>query len=247
MKEKRRYRNSGLIPIYFNNIFQKSTIIVFLISIGLMSISMVIAANPWLNQSDYLKYSNDFHLMYFEQGALLIQIFNSIIVSSLVISIVIQSNSFDTLFLSYISRSKICLIKFVNAAIILFILCLYEMTLFIGIGLLMYSNFIVEVTTLIGFLYLYIAMLFEMIIGILLTTILPIVLVPMCILFIFLVLKLICNNYDIIMEYITNVIPAISLNRDSLSFEMTNPLLSIIWVILCFVIYSNIYNIKDLK
>lgn len=245
--QKRKYKISNLISLYLNNIFQKPILIVFLISILLMSACVLIASNPWLDSLDYLKSSNDFHLMYFQQGILIIQIFNSVIVSSLVISIVIHSSGFDALFISYIPRRNICIVKLINISFIILILALYEMILFIGVGLFVYPNFYPNLMTFIGFLYLYITMMFEVIISILMTTLFPIVLVPMSILFIFLVLRLICNNYTIIMEYISNFIPLLRLNKDNLDFEMTNPILSVIWILLCFILYINVYSIKDLK
>ncbi|MBE6137579.1 MAG: hypothetical protein E7176_04205 [Erysipelotrichaceae bacterium] len=247
MLRKEKYKYSGLQAIYFNYIFQKSIFVVFLISIILMSIFVVLSSNPWLDRLDYIKYPNDFHLMYFTQASLIIQIFNSIIVATLVISTVIQANSFDTLFLSYIPRKKIALYKILNVSIILFLLCLYELVLFIGVGMLVYPSFVPIAMSYIGFMNIIVVMMFEFSVCIVFTTILPIVFIPMCSLFIFIVIKLLSNNYRMVMDIISKIMPVVKLNSSSMTFETSNPILSIIWVLLLIVIYVNIYSLKDIK
>lgn len=247
MHQKQRYKYSKLFSIYFNFIFQKSTLIIFLLSIIILSICLLLCSNPGYDKIDYIKYSSDFHLMYFKQSNLIIQIFNSIIVVTFVISITLQTNNFDVLFISYTSRNKIALFKIINISIILFLLIIYELALFLGIGLIFYSDFIPNITTFFSFFGMYIIMMFEFSVCILFTSFIPIILTPMIFLFVFFVIKLLCNNYNMISNFFSKLIPIININQKNLYFEIHNPILCIIWILLLLIIYINIYTIKDLK
>ena len=116
---RNKYKLNSLISLYISYIFQKGTIIIFSISLLLMLVFLILISNPWMNNTTYLLSSKDIHKAYLEQGIFIIQVFNSVIIAILVIQLFINSNSFDTLFISYAKRKNIVYMKLISILIIL--------------------------------------------------------------------------------------------------------------------------------
>ena len=100
---------------------------------------LVVIANPSLSDTDYLLGFKDIHNAYFEQSLFVIQVFNSIIVTTVVITIIINSISFDSLFVSYVPRYIICISKLCAILIIIFGIILFEVIIVYLIPLLKYD------------------------------------------------------------------------------------------------------------
>ncbi len=69
----------------------------------------------------------------------------------------------------------------------------------------------------------------------------------MVFLFVSLVLKIICNNFDIIYKGLSTAIPLVKINYMQIIFEIKNPVLTILWIILFALLYISIYEIKDIR
>ncbi len=247
MKKRRKYRISSLISLYVCFIFQKSTFIIFILSLLLMTVGICLISNPWLQDIEYIEAAEDFHLLYIQQSLLIIQIFNSVIITTLCLCLGIQAKSFDTLFISHISRKWLCLIKVVVLAGIGFLICFYEMLLVIGVGFIRYPRFIPSLTCFYEFGHLYLCFLFENLLGMTLTAILSIFFVPMTILFLSLGLRVIVNNFPIAGEKISAFFPILRFHQKDMSYLLDYPLLAVAWIILLFFLYTCIYEIKDIK
>ena len=98
-KEGRKWIN--LISLYLNYVFQKSTIIIFLVSILFMILALIIIINPNFDMDLYKINPASFHEKYFMQSLFVLSIFNGILVTTISIIYMLQSNSFDALFLSF--------------------------------------------------------------------------------------------------------------------------------------------------
>ncbi len=244
---KRKNKLWNLINLYFEFSFQKSTIIIGILSILIMIFGIYFVSNPWLIKSEYLEASKDYHFMFLSQSLLIIQIFNSIIVTTIVISLTIQSYAFDILFISYIPRKKICLSKIIVLYLLCLLLCGFEILLIYSIGFIRFSNFTFSYEVLNSYFFLFLSLLFECMVSLNISTIFPILFTPMVFLFVSLVLKIICNNFDIIYKGLSTAIPLVKINYMQIIFEIKNPVLTILWIILFALLYISIYEIKDIR
>ena len=243
--KKKNYKITSLISLYLNYIFQKTTLIVLLISLFLMITILVVIANPSLSDTDYLLGFKDIHNAYFEQSLFVIQVFNSIIVTTVVITIIINSISFDSLFVSYVPRYIICISKLCAILIIIFGIILFEEIIVYLIPLLKYDLYrtSIENFSLIG--YLLLTTFFELMLEVFLSTLIPTIFVPMSFLFIFIVMKSIMHSLNRVKDIISSFIPVIE-TSDSI-YTSNGILVGMIWIILLSFLYFSIYNVKDLK
>ncbi|MCR5647412.1 MAG: hypothetical protein K6F81_03940 [Acholeplasmatales bacterium] len=243
--KKKNYKITSLISLYLNYIFQKTTLIVLLISLFLMITILVVIANPSLSDTDYLLGFKDIHNAYFEQSLFVIQVFNSIIVTTVVITIIINSISFDSLFVSYVPRYIICISKLCAILIIMFGIILFEVMIVYLIPLLKYDLYrtSIENFSLLG--YLLLTTFFELMLEVFLSTLIPTIFVPMSFLFIFIVMKAIMHSLNRVKDIISSFIPVIE-TSDSI-YTSNGILVGMIWIILLSFLYFSIYNVKDLK
>ncbi len=243
--KKKNYKITSLISLYLNYIFQKTTLIVLLISLFLMVTILVVIANPSLSDTDYLLGFKDIHNAYFEQSLFVIQVFNSIIVTTVVITIIINSISFDSLFVSYVPRYIICISKLCAILIIIFGIILFEVMIVYLIPLLKYDLYktSIENFSLLG--YLLLTTFFELMLEVFLSTLIPTIFVPMSFLFIFIVMKAIMHSLNRVKDIISSFIPVIE-TSDSI-YTSNGILVGMIWIILLSFLYFSIYNVKDLK
>ena len=105
MKKRKGKQLVSLISLYLNYAFQKSTVIIFSISLVLMVLALVFIANPKFDLELYMINPSTFHESYFTKSIFVLNVFNGILISTIVILLFLLSNSFDSLFLSHIKRS----------------------------------------------------------------------------------------------------------------------------------------------
>ena len=243
---KNKYNIKSLINLYISYIFQKGTIIILIGSLLLMTLFLVIVSNPWLPNTDYLLSYKDIHRGYLEQGIFIIQVFNSVIISAIVIQIIINSNSFDTLFISYIPRKNIVIIKLLSLLIILLALILFEVLILFIIPLFRYSMYKMEIENIIIIPYLLICITFELSISILLSIIFQSIFIPMTVLFTSVIIKVI-SSIKGIKEIFSYFIPIIYINNMNSKLDIKAMLVGIVLSILFLFIYYRIYKYKDIK
>ena len=242
---KNKYNIKSLINLYISYIFQKGTIIILIGSLLLMTLFLVIVSNPWLPNTDYLLSYKDIHRGYLEQGIFIIQVFNSVIISAIVIQIIINSNSFDTLFISYIPRKNIVIVKLLSLLIILLALILFEVLILFIIPLFRYSMYKMEIENIIIIPYLLICITFELSISILLSIIFQSIFIPMTVLFTSVIIKVI-SSIKGIKEILSYFIPIIYIDNMNSKLDIKAMLVGIVLSILFLFIYYRIYKYKDI-
>lgn len=233
-----------LVSLNLALIFQKTTIIIYLIGITITGVCLFFIANPFMEDFTYLAGSNDIHISYFNQSLFIIELFNSIILIAIIINISISSNSFDSLFISYTKRGKIIIAKILALAIINLIIIALDSILLFGIPLILYSNYGLSIESLkmIGFLYLLIF--FESSIAMMLSGIIQSIFIPILVSFTAVVFRVMCMNFTIINNTLKSYIPIIKIST-IVTCDAFIP--AIIWSILTLIIYSSVYSIKDIR
>lgn len=247
MKKRSGCKRTVLFSLYTGFIFQKMTVWILLASVFLMAVGLLLCANPWLDKSDYLTASADFHLLYFRQALFLIQIFNSVILSALIGNIMLQAAGFDILFLSFIPRRSICGIKLLALLVLFFLLCFFEAVFTVGIAFLRYPEFRTDALLLASFAYVLLAGMYEASLASVLTVLWNSVFTPTLTLFLFLSLKVIGNNTPLLGERLSVVLPYLRINTRTLRVELLNPVLIGIWILFYTLLYIQLYMMKDVK
>lgn len=236
---------TSLIKLYLNYIFSKTTLFIFGLSLILMVLILIILANPNLDNIDYLISHKDIHKSFFEQAIFVINVFNGIIITTLVISIIINSISFDSLFISYIKRSKICIAKMLACLVVILELVLFEFLIIYLIPIIKYDLYKPNISDFSIIFMLLLNLLFILMLEILVTTLVSSIFMPMIILFITIITQIIVNSSSLAKDFIGSIIPLIGVNHDGL--YGTGYIPGIILIILFTFLYFSVYNIKDLE
>ncbi len=227
--------------------FQKITWIVFILCSVLMVGSIIFASNPFAESLDYLANPQDFHLMYFQQTMLLVQIFNSIMSTTLVIVMIHHSLSYDKIFISYIRREKICGVKFLLVFLILFYICFFEMIVVMGVGMIRFSKWILTPQEILSFFYLFLVLMFDTMVNMVLSSLANTIFIPMGVLMVQVIIKVLCNNSSLFLNTLGGFIPILNYQSQETILRLSHPVLSGVWILLLFCLFYSIYNIKDLK
>lgn len=247
MKKRKKIRYSSLIDLYIGYMFQKSSIIILLVSVFVMGVCAYFISNPWMEEVEYLASYKDYHQCYFSQLLLIVQIFNCIICTTLVIILSLNSHSFDILFTSHISRKRICICKILSLMLIILIIAIVEVLIIYGVGLLRYSRLEINYTILCSLTNITISMLWYTLIVIVVTTIFPIMFTPMFVLLGNIIIIILCNNYDVLSDSLGGFMPILRLNTDYNLYLSNNQAVACALVFLLVLLYVSIYDIKDLK
>ncbi len=245
-KKEERKNNKSLISLYFSFLFDKKTLIAILITLILLSISLIFIFKVDKDEY-YLENYLNYHQSYFNLSLLIIGILNGILISFFVINLSIYSTNFDCLFISYIKREKISIIKIITILIALFLLLTIEFIIIVFIGLLKYNHFKISKDFIITFYYNYLAMIFEVIASIALTEIFHIIFTPFLVLFIFLIIRILMNNFNNFKDLFINYFPYLTYNSKNNIFEFGNPIIALIIIFSLIIVYVELYSIKDMK
>lgn len=234
-----------LTSLYTNFSFQKITIIILSISLISMVLFMFIISNPWISNEEYLLNYEGFHDNYFRLSLLIIEIFNGIIIASFVITLIINANSFDFLFISNNKRMYLSISKIITLLLIFMALTLFEFIILNVVALLKYSLYKININSILILLFIFLSMLFEAGLSMLLTTLVNSIFIPMILLFVGIIIRLLSSSFPKIEEIISKIFPIININGNDIIFNsyLVTPILTILF----FVIYVFYYNIKDLK
>ncbi len=234
-----------LSSLYLNFSFQKVTIIVFSLSLILMTTFMFIISNPWITNEEYLLNYEGFHDNYFRLSLLIIEIFNGIIIASFIITLIINANSFDFLFISNNKRMYLSISKIITLLLILFALTLFEFIILNVVALARYSLYKININSILILLFIFLSMIFEAGLSMLLTTLVNSIFIPMIILFVGIIIRLLSSSFPKIEEITSKIFPIINISGTDIIFNsyLATPILSILF----YIIYVFYYNIKDLK
>lgn len=245
MKRREEKRIISLTSLYLNYTFQKSTIIVFSLSLVFMIVALIVIANPMYDKDSYLLDPKAFHQVYFNGALFVISLFNGIIITTISILLFLQSNSFDALFLPNTKRSMLLSSKVFSSIILFILLSLFEFILLYGIPLFLYSTYKMDYSCLLSILYLFLGMVFDFSISIILSILVPTIFSPMIVLFISIVKNMISTTFTSIKEVLSQILPLILYNGTIV--VMPSAYIIPIFSLLFLFIYYLLYNIKDIK
>ena len=244
MKRKKEMNSLKLSFLYLDYIFNLVTIIIFSIAIIFLVLSLLFLANPLLDIQEYLKNSESFHKNYFDQAILILQIFNGVLVTTIVILLMIQSQSFDALFIGSNKRIKISVAKIITGIILFLTLALIEFIILYFYPLVIFKNFKLGVKDLLTILYLFLCMSFSYFFSIFLTNIIQSIFIPMICLFLALAKNIITSTFSDIKEVISLLLPILSYDE---GLKLNSCFILPLWIVFFITIYIFVYNIKDIK
>lgn len=234
-----------LLKLYFAFLFQKVTIIILTLSFLLMITILVLIATSNYEYIYYLKNYQEIHDSYISQAILIVMLFNTIIASSMVISLYVNSISFDQLFISQIKRRTLSLSKASVLFIVLFLIVILELFIAYLIPILRFPYFKISAEIFVLPFIFILPLLLEVIVLMVITVFIPNVFLTMTVSFLSIAHKVISMNFSEINSIAKYIIPSVSTNGNLISIDAIYMIP--IWGILFLVLYFKIYEIKDLK
>ncbi len=233
-----------LIKLYFSFLFQKVTIIILSISFVLMTILLILIAASGYDYVYYLKNYIDIHSKYINEALLIVTLFNTIIASCMVISLFINSISFDHLYISYTKRRTLLISKALILFIVLAFITSIEVIIIYLIPTIKYPYFKIDGTILLVPMFIYLPLFTEVILLMTVSVIVPNIFVTMIMAFVAIADKLILANVSSIYNVFKYIIPS---SYQSGIYIYSNALYMVpILGLLFFILYIKIYEIKDL-
>lgn len=245
MKRKKECSLIDLASLYLSYIFNKITLIIFLVSLIFIILSLLFLCNPFLEIEEYVLNPDSYHLNYFRQGLFILSIFNGIIVSTLVILLSIQSNSFDALFIGRMKRIRISLSKLIVIGVIFILLALFEFFILYLYPILIFPNYKIDFIDLRVVYYLLFSLLFSYTLSNLLCTLIPSIFIPMVLLFIDLVKGVLISSFKDLNYILSYILPI--LNYENGFITSNSMIVTALWISFFIILYILIYNIKDIK
>ena len=245
-KEEKRKNFKALFSLYGSFILNLKTIIAIFISLSILALALY-----YLSRIDdmksYMANPLIYHESYFNLSILIINLLNGILIAFFALNISINSLSFDILFIPYVRRGRLSIIKLLTIFIILFILLTLEFIIISLIALFQFKCYKMDYNFVISFYYSYISIIFEALVSIALTEIFNVIITPLFVLFLFLIIRILMNNYNNIKDLFYDYIPYLIYNAKDNLFEFGNSIVSITLIISLIIIYIQIYSIKDIK
>lgn len=201
-------RNPKLLRLYlsyhFNKIFCILLAIIFILWIGILLLN----TNIPFKMDDYIKNPNSYHQYYYQQSFFFLNMINGVVVAFLVGIEVTTESKFDVLFVSYIPRPRIVLIRIVSNLILLIVIVTYEIILMNVVGTFVFPNFTYNINELLLIPYSLIRLVILLLIGELITMILANYFIPVLIFIVHLVFTILLQNeevYNIFINFIPQV------------------------------------------
>ena len=229
-KEEKRKNLKSLFSLYGSFILNFKTIIAIIISLIILACALYYLSRID-DSKNYMENPLIYHQSYFNLAILIINLLNGVLIAFLVMNISINSLSFDILFIPYIKREKISIIKLLTIFIILFILLTMEFIIISLIALIQFKCYKIDFNFVLSFYYSFISLIFETLISIALTEIFNVIITPLFVLFIFLIIRVLMNNYNKIKDLFYDYIPYLIYNSKENVFEFGNSIVSILLII----------------
>ena len=245
MKRKKECSLIDLATLYLSYIFNKITLIIFCIALLFIVLSLLFLANPFLDIEEYILNPEAFHQNYFKEGLFILEIFNGIIIATLVILLSIQSNSFDALFIGRMKRIRISLSKIIVISVILLFLSLFEFFILYLYPILIFRDYVIQIVDIRVIGYFYLSSLFTYTLSNLLCNLVQSIFIPMIVLFLDLVKGIIASSFKDMNYVLSYILPILNYEKGSVYSESV--FVSILWIGFFILLYIFIYNIKDIK
>ena len=124
---RKRIKNVELFKIYFNYCFSIKTILIIIVSLAILAVCLIALCHFDETMSYYLKNYESIHGSFIQQAVLLIEIINAFIIAFISTMIINDEKQFDSLFISYVSRTKIALSKIISISLFMLMYILLEL------------------------------------------------------------------------------------------------------------------------
>lgn len=244
--KKRRNQIIPLCNLYLGNTLNRLNMIIIILGSIILAVAIYFISDPWILNDVYITSPVSYHYAYISQATLVIELFNIVVLTALIINLCSQSSGMDLMFVSYIKRRTICICKVLVIGIIGLFLILIEMFIVYLIMFLKFYKFEFNYLTFINFLSLYLLFLFQTLLGLAISSIHSSIFIPIGYLFSQIIYLVVFTNNEIVMDKIGYILPWISIDDKAIIY-MKNPLTTGVWIISLIFLYINIYNIKDIK
>lgn len=246
MKRKRKNQMIQLCNLYLGNTLNRLNMIIIILGSTLLAISIYFIADPWLNNDVYITSPINYHYAYVSQATLILELFNIVVLTALIINLGSQSSGMDLMFISYIKRRTLCLCKVIVISAIGLFLVLIEMLIVYLIMFIKFYKFEFSYLVFFKFLCIYLLFLFQALLGLAISSIHSSIFIPIGYLFLQIIYLVVFTNNEVVMDKIGYILPWISID-DKATIYMKNPITTGVWIISLIILYINIYNIKDIK
>ena len=245
MKKRRKINIFNLSFLYMNYIFNIVSIIIFLISLILIVLSLLYLANPNLDLASYIVNPSSYHKQYFHQAIFILSIFNSIIITCIVIILIKESESFDSLFIASSKRIDISISKIISSFIIIVILSTFEFVILYLYPLLIFKDFKIEYSDLNVIIYLILQMSFLLYFEMMLTNLIVSIFIPMTCLFLNIVKDIFASTFKSLMDTLELFLPILKYENNHIRLESLYVIP--LWLMFFLMVYIFSYNIKDIN
>lgn len=152
MKNKKKIK---LLNLYLAYHFNKVSLLIFVISLILLSIVFLLNSGFPLENIDYLKNYAGYHQHYFEQSVFFMQIINGVIIAFLIGLEVNSTSSFDTMFVASKSRFSVIISRIISILIIIIIFITFEILLLNLIAVIVFNYYTFDFKSLFLIFYLF--------------------------------------------------------------------------------------------
>ena len=229
-----------LFYLYLNFIINKKNIISFILSLSLIFIVLLIISDLNLDKYQYLKYYENYHNEYFKNAIYAVMMFNSIFIASISISFTIDTNKFDILFITNKERSKIVTNKLLISLFLIILFTFFEIIILYFIPLIRYDLFKINNNVFISFISILSINLFELLILLSITTLLPNLFINLIMTFILIIFKYLLNISKSFKNFMNLLVPSINVSGSNiyLSSFYLMPFYIIIFALTYYILYE---------
>lgn len=240
---KKKIKSLKLLKIYFNYCFSIKTLIILIVSLCLTTIAIYLLSSFDESMEYYLSNYKYIHEAYLNQSILIVEIINAFIIASIVNQVTVSQINFDSMFVSYIDRKRISLIKIISVFMFISLYIILEIIIISAIGFFEFPYYAYCSNGLMLMYYFILMAIIEASIA-------------------FLISIVINNNFSMILSFIIfimlsfakgNIVTKID-NYELLiplfnysDYKYQIPYIGLIISILCFTTFSIIYNNKNIK
>ena len=213
-----------LFYLYLNFIINKKTIISFILSISLIFIILLIISDLNLDKYQYLKCYEEYHNEYFKNAIFAVMIFNTIFIASISISFTIDTN------------------KLLISLFLIMLFTFFEIIILYFVPLIRYDLYKINNNVFISFISILSVNLFELLLLMSITTLIPNLFINLIVTFILIVFKYLLNISKSFKDFMNLLVPSINVSRTNiyLSSFYLMPFYIIIFALTYYILYERV-------
>ena len=237
---KRRSNFDLLFKINVRLAFNKKSIFTLLTSFIILLIYLIFISYNSYDKEAYLLAFNDVHMMYLKEGLFVINIINFLLILVFSTTLFVNSDSFDSMYVSYISRNIVSKSRIWAMIYLELVICIISFISLILPPLIIYPYFKIELSHMYIFGYILILGLLQIAITMLLISFVNNNFIPMLGFLISFFMQIISMGFSDKIEYLEYFIP-INYNK----YEL--PIIGVMIFFSSILIYKMKYNVKNIN